>query len=98
MKSNLGRDKEFNYDKNPKWTVSLSHYDYAKGFFIALSFISMITTGFFGIPFISNFYLNKNFDLIYFILSIFSLLGWIWALWHTINLIGLQNWLKIHTL
>lgn len=37
MKPNFGRDKEFNYDKNPKWTVSLSHYDYAKGFFIALS-------------------------------------------------------------
>ena len=79
MKPNFGRDKEFNYDKNPKWTVSLSHYDYAKGFFIALSFISMITTGFFGIPFISNFFLNKNFDLLYFILAIFSLLGWIWG-------------------
>ncbi len=65
--------------KIPKWTISLLHYDYAKGFFIALSFISMITTGFFGIPLISNFFLNKNIDLIYFIFAIFSLLGCIWG-------------------
>ena len=55
------------------------HYAYAKGFFIALSFISMITTGFFGIPLISNFFLNKDIDLTQLISTIFSLLGWIWG-------------------
>ena len=55
------------------------HYVYAKGFFIALSFISMITTGFFGIPLISNFFLNKDIDLTQMISTIFSLLGWIWG-------------------
>ena len=79
MGSNLDRDKEISLKKNPKWTISLLHYVYAKGFFIALSFISMITTGFFGIPLISNFFLNKDIDLIQLISTIFSLLGWIWG-------------------
>jgi hypothetical protein len=79
MRSNLDRDKEISLKKDPKWTISLLHYVYAKGFFIALSFISMITTGFFGIPLISNFFLNKDIDLIQLISTIFSLLGWIWG-------------------
>jgi hypothetical protein len=79
MGSNLDRDKEISLKKDPKWTISLLHYVYAKGFFIALSFISMITTGFFGIPLISNFFLNKDIDLIQLISTIFSLLGWIWG-------------------
>jgi hypothetical protein len=79
MGSNLDRDKEISLKKDPKWTISLLHYVYAKGFFIALSFISMITTGFFGIPLISNFFLNKDIDLTQLISTIFSLLGWIWG-------------------
>ncbi len=79
MRSNLDRDKEISLKKDPKWTISLLHYVYAKGFFIALSFISMITTGFFGIPLISNFFLNKDIDSIQLISTIFSILGWIWG-------------------
>ena len=79
MKSNFDRDKEIFVKKDPKWTISLLHYDYAKGFFIAVSFISMITTGFFGIPLISKFFLNKNIDSIHLIYTIFSLLGCIWG-------------------
>ncbi len=79
MKSNFDRDKEISLKKDPKWAISLLHYDFAKGFFIALSFISMISTGFLGIPLISNFFLNKNIDSIHLILAIFSLLGCIWG-------------------
>ncbi|MER5175613.1 MAG: hypothetical protein ABJB73_07535 [Candidatus Nitrosocosmicus sp.] len=79
MKSNFDRDKEIFVKKDPKWTISLLHHDHAKGFFIAVSFISMITTGFFGIPLISNFFLNKNIDSIHWIYTIFSLIGCIWG-------------------
>ncbi|MDQ6723880.1 MAG: hypothetical protein M3Z01_06405, partial [Thermoproteota archaeon] len=79
MKSNFDRGKEISLKKDPKWAISLLHYDFAKGFFIALSFISMISTGFLGIPLISNFFLYKNIDSIHLILAIFSLLGCIWG-------------------
>jgi hypothetical protein len=79
MKSNLDMDKGISTKYGPRWTISLLHYIYAKGFFIALSFVSMISTGFFGIPVISNSFLNKNIDFIYPIFAIFSLLGWIWG-------------------
>jgi hypothetical protein len=79
MESNLDMDKGISTKSSPQRTISLLHYAYAKGFFIALSFGSMITSGFFGIPLISNFFLNKNIDLIYLIFAIFSLLGCIWG-------------------
>jgi hypothetical protein len=79
MKSNFYRDREISMNEYPKWTTSLFHYNIVKGFFIALSFSSMIGTGFFGIPVVSNLFSNKNIDLLYLIYSIFSFLGWIWG-------------------
>jgi hypothetical protein len=79
MKSNFYRDREVSMNEHPKWTTSLLHYNIVKGLFIALSFSSMISTGFFGIPVVSNLFSNKNIDLLYLIYAIFSFLGWIWG-------------------
>ena len=65
--------------KEKKWTFSLLYYKYATGFFITLSFIFMISTGFFGIPLISNFFADKNNDLSQIIFAIYSLLVCIWG-------------------
>ncbi|MBA3977631.1 MAG: HD domain-containing protein [Nitrosopumilus sp.] len=65
--------------KDKKWTSSLLHYRYATGFFIALSFIFMIATGFFGIPLVSDFFSDKNSDSSQLIFAIFSLLGCVWG-------------------
>jgi tRNA G46 methylase TrmB len=65
--------------KEKKWTFSLLYYKYATGFFITLSFIFMISTGFFGIPLISNFFADKNIDLIQILFAIYSLLVCIWG-------------------
>ncbi len=64
---------------NKKWTFSLLHYRYTTGFFITLSFIFMIATGFFGIPLVSNFFSDKNSDSSQLIFAIFSLLGCVWG-------------------
>ena len=79
IKSILDRDKETPIKKDPQWAFSLLHYEYAKGFFITLSFISMISVGFFGIPLISNFFLDKDSDSIEMVFAVFSLLGCIWG-------------------
>ncbi len=68
------------FKPNFKRAFNLIYYDLAKGFFIILSFISMITTGFFGIPLITNFFLNTKPHLMYFLLVLFSLLNCIWGL------------------
>jgi len=65
--------------KDKKWTSSLLHYRYATGFFITLSFIFMIATGFFGIPLVSDFFSDKNSDSSQLIFAIFSLLGCVWG-------------------
>ncbi|HEX5519845.1 MAG TPA: hypothetical protein VFX18_05345 [Candidatus Nitrosocosmicus sp.] len=52
--SNFYRDRETLMNEYPKWTISLSHHDLVKGFFIALSFTSMISTGYYGIPLVSK--------------------------------------------
>ncbi|MBA3750745.1 MAG: hypothetical protein H0X03_07655, partial [Nitrosopumilus sp.] len=79
MKSNLDRDKEIPTKKDLKWTFSLSHNEFAKGFFIILSFISMISTGYFGIPLFSIFFSDKNIYSTDVIITIFSFLGFIWG-------------------
>lgn len=70
--------------KSKKWIFNLSHYDYAGYFFIALSFVSMISTGIFAIPLLSDLFMNEKFDwnkdwsnLLF---SITSALGCIWGL------------------
>ncbi|WP_148685183.1 HD domain-containing protein [Candidatus Nitrosocosmicus hydrocola] len=67
-----------------KWTFNLSHYDYAAYFFIALSFASMISTGIFAIPLLSDLFLNDKFDWnkdwTNLLFSITSALGCIWGL------------------
>lgn len=65
--------------KDKKRTFSLLHYRYATGFFITLSFIFMIATGFFGIPLISNFFSDKISDPSQLIFAICSLLGCMWG-------------------
>ncbi len=79
IKSILDKDKETPIKKDPSWAFSLLYYEYAKGFFITLSFISMISVGFFGIPLISNFFLDKDNDSIEMVFAVFSLLGCIWG-------------------
>lgn len=67
-----------------KWTFNLSHYDYAKFFFLTLSFISMISAGVFAIPLVSDFFLKNDFDWnrdwTSVLFSITSTLGCIWGL------------------
>ena len=78
-KPSLVDNGEF-FKPNFKRAFNLIFYDLAKGFFIILSFVSMITTGFFGIPLITNFFLNTKPHLIYFLFALFSLLNCIWGL------------------
>ena len=70
--------------KPKKWTFNLSHYDYAAYFFIALSFASMISTGIFAIPLLSDLFLNEKFDWnkdwTNLLFSITSALGCVWGL------------------
>lgn len=70
--------------KYKKWTFNLRHYDYAGIFFISLSFASMISTGIFAIPLISDFVLNEKFDWFEdwnnLLFSITSALGCIWGI------------------
>ena len=70
--------------KSKKWTFNLSHYDYAAYFFIALSFASMISTGIFAIPLLSDLFLNEKFDWnkdwTNLLFSITSALGCVWGL------------------
>jgi tRNA G46 methylase TrmB len=77
--SNFYRDRETSMNEYPKWTISLLHHDLIKGFFIALSFSSMISTGYYGIPLVSNIFSNKSIDLNNVVFAVFSLLGWIWG-------------------
>jgi tRNA G46 methylase TrmB len=79
MKSSLDRDKEIPMKKDLKWTFSLLYNEHAKGFFIILSFVSMISIGYFGIPLFSNFFSEKNIELRDVIFTIFSFLGCIWG-------------------
>ncbi|WP_458745530.1 HD domain-containing protein [Candidatus Nitrosocosmicus sp. T] len=74
-----------NVGKSPqKWTFNLAYYDYASCFFITLSFASMITTGIFAIPLVSDFFLDKEFDWnrdwTNVLFTITSALGCIWGL------------------
>lgn len=66
-------------DKGKKWTLNLSYYNYARGFFIALSFASMISTGFFGIPLISSLFLDIDIDFLDVTFTVTSILGCIWG-------------------
>ncbi|WP_458720104.1 HD domain-containing protein [Candidatus Nitrosocosmicus sp. R] len=67
-----------------KWTFNLSYYDYASCFFISLSFVSMITTGIFAIPLVSDFFSEKEFDWnrdwTNVLFTTTSMLGFIWGL------------------
>jgi len=67
-----------------KWTFNLSYYDYASCFFISLSFASMITTGIFAIPLISDLFSGKeldwNRDWTNVLFTTTSALGCIWGL------------------
>ncbi|HKX96646.1 MAG TPA: hypothetical protein VJL78_02300 [Candidatus Nitrosocosmicus sp.] len=67
-----------------KWTFNLSYYDYASFFFLTLSFVSMITTGIFAIPLVSDFFSEKkldwNRDWTNVLFTITSALGCIWGL------------------
>ncbi|WP_144732976.1 HD domain-containing protein [Candidatus Nitrosocosmicus arcticus] len=67
-----------------KWTFNSSYYDYASCFFITLSFASMITTGIFAIPLVSDFFSGKeldwNRDWTNLLFTITSALGCIWGL------------------
>lgn len=81
VESNFNKDRKSIGSSNnkEKWTLNLTYYNYAKGFFITLSFVSMISTGFFGIPLISSFFLDKDIDLWNITFTITSLLGCIWG-------------------
>jgi tRNA G46 methylase TrmB len=75
------KDKEFPTLKNAKrWTFSLLYYNYARVFFITLSFVSMLAAGFFGIPMAEDFFSKKEVEMAHLFYSIFSFLGCIWGL------------------
>ena len=67
-----------------KWTFNLSYYDYASTFFISLSFASMIATGIFAIPLVSDLFSGKeldwNRDWTNVLFTTTSALGFIWGL------------------
>ena len=60
-------------------SFSLFYNDLARWLFITLAFTGILSTGWFGIPLVPNYFLRNEIDILASIFTLFSALGTIWG-------------------
>lgn len=84
-RKDISNDKNFSFTTSKtylshKKSFSLFYNDLARVLFITLTFCSIISTGYFGIPQIPRYVIFNQVDILSFIFSILSILGCIWGI------------------